>query len=197
MRNRIAESALGKLVMPQLSSGPLGRHITLNENSRMFLNKSLSLVGLLLAVSASIVGQSRPKLDSSIVGTWVEYETVGSDTDGDTYTLRKDGSFTFTYSGYHWAGRRIISFSGKYRLTKDSIYFQITETRELVGGYIDNDGPPNGLGWVVEGATKQVIKQPYHEPIGLDFSFQRDDYHKYIFVDKSKYMQVPRDQEKN
>jgi len=163
----------------------------------MFLIRSLSLVGLLLAFSSTIVAQSKSKLDSAIVGTWVEYETVGSDADGDTYTLRQNGSFTFTYSGYHWAGRRIISFSGKYRFTQDSIFFQITETRELVGGYIDNDGPPNGLGWVVEGAKEQVVKQPYHEPIGLDFSVQRDEYHEYIFVDKGKYMQVPRDEEKN
>lgn len=152
------------------------------------------LLFLLIAiVLLTLAGSAQSK--HSIAGTWVESATVGSDAYGDTYIFRKNGSFTFTYSGYKWSGRRIISFSGQYRFTQDSIFFRITETLELLGGHIDKDGPPNGLGWIVVDGQKKVIKQKHVNPIGLDFSYRRDEYHEYILVDKNEFMLVPSDAE--
>jgi len=158
----------------------------------MKIKRIFSVLSLIFVIANLGLAQSNYHSKDVLIGVWVDFRSYGGAGDGNTYIFRKDGSFTFKYSQYNWAGRRIISFSGRFQLSTDSIFFRITETRELVGGHIDNDGPPLGLGWVIVDASEKVIKQRRSQSIGLDLSFKRRDEKDFILIDHNEYILVSR-----
>ena len=147
---------------------------------------------ILLFSICLLIEPSKSQSKSNIVGIWEDAESYGSDARGDIYILKQDRTFRFIFSQYHWAGRRIIAFSGKYWTTNDSIYFQIMETEEIVGGRIENDGPPNGLGWIVRDGQQKVFNQKDNNPVGLGLSCESKDNHDYILIERHKFILVER-----
>jgi hypothetical protein len=100
------------------------------------------------------------------------------------------------FSQYRWAGRRILSFSGTYRIASDSIYLRISATRELVGGHLRNGGPPFDFGWILEGSKEKEISHPQAPPIPLGLRFRNDDTHRYLVIDDHDYVLVSDDPSK-
>jgi hypothetical protein len=129
---------------------------------------------------------------TDLTGFWEDARTHGSAGRGDVYILRGDHTFEFVYSEYQWAGRRIVSFSGRYRIAGDSIYFTILQTEELMGGHIEWDGPPLDLGWIVEGAQTRHVKQKHAQQNALSLFVEFKDAHEYMDIGRHRFILVDR-----
>jgi hypothetical protein len=140
------------------------------------------LVSILLSFQSS-----NAQRKNDIIGIWTDADAYGSDTYGDTYIFKEDLTFKFTFSGYEWAGRRIISFNGKYHVSNDSIYLQVTETTELVGGHLEYDGP-SGTGWVIANGQEKVIEQTENNQVALKLFFESKMNHRYLSIEDHKFI---------
>ncbi len=150
---------------------------------------------ILLFIACSTCGDTlsaQHKL--SISGIWTDAKAYGSDTYGETYRLRHDSTFEYSYSNYEWAGRRILSFQGTYRLVGDSLVFRITSSTEIIGGTIDWDGPPNDLGWIVTNGKVKKITQSQQKDITLSYEFISDDNHTYLVIEGRKFLLLNEDE---
>ncbi|MCA0445761.1 MAG: hypothetical protein LCH54_05995 [Bacteroidetes bacterium] len=157
----------------------------------------LFLLHIFTIFLSPVNGQDSFNKNQFIYGLWEDSCTVGSAGTGDTYFFRKDGTFTFTYSQYQWAGRRIISFSGTFELKSDSIFFFINNSREIVGGRIENDGPPNDLGWVVADGEAKSFYYKNVSPIGRNFSIEQDNEKISIKIDFMNFIKISENTEQN
>jgi hypothetical protein len=135
----------------------------------------------------SLSAQSIP----AIVGIWTDAGAYGSATYGETYRFRHDNTFEYYYSAYQWAGRRIQSFQGTYRLTGDSIVFRIAYSTEIIGGTIDWYGD---CGWIVTNGRVEKVKQPVRKNITLFIHFMSDESHAYIMIEDHKFILLNRDE---
>ena len=130
---------------------------------------------------------------AELVGLWqIHSPEIASEYD-DVYRFFPNGTFEFEYSGYRWSGRRIVSFSGTYRLHGDSIYFRIETTREILGGNIGWDGPPNTLGWIVQDGKEQTVNQISPKEIGLEIYENLDTVPPWIKIETQKFYLINKD----
>jgi hypothetical protein len=89
--------------------------------------------------------------NKNIVGIWQKDTPEIADGWLDNYQFFPDSSFCFNFSEFD-GSKRVLSLKGTYWLKKDTVYFKVKSTIELVGGYFirDNNASMHNT-WAIAG----------------------------------------------
>ncbi|MBN1111408.1 MAG: hypothetical protein JXA53_00655 [Bacteroidales bacterium] len=89
----------------------------------------------LLFLAICIVASFNTYAKRVLTGTWQEQTNKTSSAFLDRYYFNNaDSTFEFFPTEYNGLNR-VLSFGGKFRLEKDTIFFNVTFIREYIGGY--------------------------------------------------------------
>jgi hypothetical protein len=152
--------------------------------------KILQILVFLLCVNACSFSQNIAH--NELLGVWqCESKEIASAW-LDTYQFYADGHFVFNLNQYDEA-RRVLAIKGHYRIVKDTLFFKVEATIELIGGYFERNTLTTTHGsWSLVGdLVKKEIKQPEkEEQTAMIKQYCEKQQSKCIFIDGSVYYKI-------
>jgi hypothetical protein len=97
--------------------------------------------------------------EKDLVGIWQAGGGGFASDWANNYQFFANGKFIFNYNRMIFNGKRIVSVTGTYSISGDSIKFQVHETEELVGGKMIRGASGSEEEWILEGAKQVTAKQ--------------------------------------
>lgn len=148
--------------------------------------KNLIIIFTLILVSPFAYSQ----VPDSLIGVWQDSEVLGSGW-SNSFLFFKDGTYKF-FSSQMDCSKRLLSFSGKWKVNDDVMTLTVVERVIVTGGVmVISDGSCASDSTLIEGTEKTVKVKPKEK---MEYSVSKiyteslpGLERKFIYIDAMKY----------